>query len=173
MCEKREELGGYYRVWRKVRQYLYFSFNMRSILGNFHQGDKIFQNAGTQCTAIAYYALAFFHFSSTFLDLFPHHLNSEVVDNILIDGNALYENLPRSYRFENGHYFAHDELPDQESVNFCNLETCIYPDLLFGIVGLGVYENEFEAISLNDAIDTGFGLSEYIICIVMFFFIKG
>jgi len=91
-------------------------------------------------------------------------LNSEVVDNILIDGNALYENLLRSYRFENGHYFAHDELPDQVSVNFCNLETCVYPDLLFGIVGLGDYENEFLAISLNDAIDTGFGLSEYIIC---------
>jgi len=31
---------------------------MRGLLGNIHQGNIKFRNAGVQCTAIAYYALA-------------------------------------------------------------------------------------------------------------------
>lgn len=137
---------------------------MRSILGNIHQGDKIFRNAGTQCTVIAYYALAFIHFSSTILDIYPRLMNAQSIDNILLEGNALYERSLISNNFENGHYFAHNELPNQVSVGFGSLETCVYPDLFFGVLGISQYEVGSGAISISEALNTGFQISNYMMC---------
>lgn len=84
---------------------------MRGLLGNIHQGNIQFRNAGVQCTAIAYYALAFVFFSSTVLDYYPCHFDSSTIDTIITEGNAVYENIRADNGFSDGHYLTYDELP--------------------------------------------------------------
>lgn len=137
----------------------------RSVAGRIHQGNSVFNYAGVQCTAMAYFAVVTM-FTSFYSNTDPSQFNNDVIDNIVIEGNNLYENLIWTNGFNPGQYLAHDELPESISTNMGIVETTIYTDILYGIVGTSVYPTGIGALSLFDAIHTGFQISDYLICTV-------
>lgn len=134
-------------------------------MGTFHQGNKIFRNAGSQCSAIAYFAILVFYLCSIgMINSNISGFNSTTADLIVSEGNKLYENIIDEHGFQQGHFLAHDELPSSFTTGIGEIQTTVYPDMLYGIVGQDIYDHGVGAVSLMDAINTGFQISDFLIC---------
>ena len=140
---------------------------IRCVQGSLHQGSKLFRNPGVQCTVIAYVALLTIfrhHYDDYLFD--PSHLNAHDIDGFVINGNQMYEEIIRDNSYAPGHLVAHDELPSLLNVGEGIIESSIYYEMLYGIVGETEYDVGTGAISIYDALDTGMQISDYLLCTV-------
>lgn len=129
---------------------------VRSIQRSLHQGS--FVNGGTQCTAIAFFALAlFFTFDIT------SNFASVDIDNILFQEDGLYGSIVRDLGHTENAYLAHYEMPNTVIVDGVALDAITHPDILFGVVGENNLAHDVGATNLMDALETGFYISEHLL----------
>lgn len=131
---------------------------LRTIQGSLHQGSSVFVNGGSQCTAIAFFALALF-FSYDFTCNFC----SADIDNILFRGDALYGSIIRDLGQRDNAYLAHYEMPNTVVVDGVALDAITHPDILFGAVGENNLAHDVGATNLMDALETGFYVSDHLL----------
>ena len=140
---------------------------LRCIAGNFHQGCDLFRNAGAQCTAIAYFAIVVIFLNSHFQGGSLDNYTPQVINETIIQGNQMYENIIQENNYPDSYYLAHNDLPSTISVSpFGNIESTVYPDMLYGIVGQNSYEHGSGALDIEQALLTGFQISDYLLCTV-------
>lgn len=131
---------------------------LRTIQGSLHQGSSVFVNGGSQCTAIAFFALALF-----FSYDFTCNFSSADIDNILFRGNALYGSIIRDLGQRDNAYLAHYEMPNTVVVDGVALDAITHPDILFGVVGENNLAHDVGATNLMDALETGFYVSDHLL----------
>lgn len=123
-----------------------------------HQGSSVFVNGGSQCTAIAFFALALF-----FSYDFTCNFSSADIDNILFRGDALYGSIIRDLGQRDNAYLAHYEIPNTVVVDGVALDAITHPDILFGVVGENNLAHDVGATNLMDALETGFYVSDHLL----------
>lgn len=131
---------------------------VRTIQGSLHQGSPRFFHGGSQCTAIAFFALAFFFtYDSTC------NFSSGDIDNILIRGDDLYDSIIRDLGHRENAYLAHFEMPNTVLVAGVALNAITHSDILFGVVGENNLAHDVGATNLMDALETGFYVSDHLL----------
>lgn len=131
----------------------------RSVLGNLHQGNSMFIFAGAQCTSIAFFALA-----SVFLNMHHHghvtvysnNWNPENVDDIILNGNMLYDNIIYERGMQPFTFLSHTDLPSHLPVYGYELNSSVYYDMIYGSVASYSHQNAFGDVSLFDGLHTSF-----------------
>ena len=140
----------------------------RVVIGNFHQGNSMFQYAGVQCTAIAMFALATIFLSSSSLHTHLDNWGTNDIDNIIWNGNYFYERLLTERQLAPYTQLLHSELPDEMYIHGNRIRSRVYHDIFYGLATYttstdeSFYSNAGD-VSLYNAIATGFQISNFML----------
>ena len=134
----------------------------RRIFGILHQGNSMFTFAGAQCTAIALFALSCIFLSTHNVTVYPNNWRTEDVDDIIVNGNSLYENLVYQEGMQPFTFISHSELPSRLSIYGYDLDIFVHYDMIYGSVDNFAPQNGFY-VSLLDGLQTSFQVSDFVI----------
>ena len=138
----------------------------RVVIGNFHQGNSMFQYAGVQCTVIAIFALATIFLSSSFC-IHIWIIGGLMILTTLFGMETIFmrDCLPRGNLHHTHNY---SELPDEMYVHGNRIRSRVYHDIFYGLAiyttstDESFYSNAGD-VSLYNAIATGFQISNFML----------
>ena len=129
--------------------------------GHFHQGQIISNMSGNQCTAIALYALLTAYSLSSLSQ--STLLTTHIVDDIVINGHQLYQEIISHSNNQTPRYLGHWEIPRNLQHGDDDVLVHSYQNVLFGSVGVN-HTIVHGTVNIKDAFPLAFSISNYFLC---------